>query len=179
MADTIKIPHVNTVCVTGHRPKSMGWGYDMYAPCWQEVLRQCKSILLASGCTDAWTGMALGVDQIFAQAVLALQNDGYVIKLHCAIPFEGQESKWTPASISDYRAILSRASEVVTVNPGGFTGWKMTARDHFMVDRSDLVIAVWNGQNTGTGRCVQYAKDRNKAIYRIDPAVITEQFGTR
>lgn len=38
-----------------------------------------------------------------------------------------------------------------------------------MVDKSDIVIAIWDGSNSGTGNCVNYAKSKNKKIIKIDP----------
>ena len=173
--DNIKA--ANTVMVPGHRPKSMGWGYDLSAPCWQGVLEACREVLVKSGCTDAWTGMALGVDTVFARAVLSLKDEGHPIRLHCAVPFQGQESKWRPDSVAEYRAILSRADEVVVVSPGGYAGWKMTERDRFMAGKADKTVAVWNGSNSGTGRCVAYIRELGKPVYVIDPHEISLETG--
>lgn len=162
----------DTICVTGHRPKSMGWTYDLGDRKWMRLRAAFREILAGTGCKDAWTGMALGVDTVFANAVLDLKNAGSPIRLHCAIPFHGQESKWRAESVSEYRAILSRADETVIVSPGGFAGWKMTERDKFMVGKASLVVAVWNGSASGTGRCVHDADARGKAILRIDPSDI-------
>ena len=38
-----------------------------------------------------------------------------------------------------------------------------------MVDKSDYVIAVWNGAPSGTGKTVLYAKENNKQIIQIKP----------
>lgn len=171
------IPAVRTVMVTGHRPKSMSWGYDLSKPCWQEVQDAFREILVESGCTDAWTGMALGTDTVFARAVLALKDEGHPIRLHCAVPFEGQESKWLPDSVAEYKTILSRADEVVVVSPGGYAGWKMTERDRFMAGKADMAVAVWNGSNSGTGRCVAFVRELGKPVYVIDPGTVSGKAG--
>ena len=177
MNETIRsIAKADVIAVTGHRPKSMGWSYDLSDPCWQEVKRQCKEILIAADCKDAWTGMALGVDTIFARAVLELKNEGHDIRLHCAVPFRGQESRWRTESIREYHAILEAADETVVVSPGGFAGWKMTKRDRFMAGKADLIVAVWNGEGfTGTGRCVEHARNNGKRIIAIDPRRIRQE----
>ena len=38
-----------------------------------------------------------------------------------------------------------------------------------MVDNSSVVIAVWDGTPSGTGKTVQYARDMGKALILIDP----------
>lgn len=73
------------ICVTGHRPNKM-YGYDIYNKQWTELKDKFKNFLKENNCNEAITGMALGVDTVFALAVLELKEEGYDIKLHCAIP---------------------------------------------------------------------------------------------
>lgn len=73
--------------ITGHRPKSMQWSCNLEDPKWQVLSAMLENILINTGCSDAWTGMALGADTVFAKAVIALKNRGCLIRLHCAIPF--------------------------------------------------------------------------------------------
>jgi predicted Rossmann fold nucleotide-binding protein DprA/Smf involved in DNA uptake len=37
-----------------------------------------------------------------------------------------------------------------------------------MVDKSDYVVAVWNGKPSGTSDTIKYARKQNKTIYCID-----------
>lgn len=73
------------IAVTGHRPNKL-FGYNMDDPRYVAIKNIIKGFLIGAGCTDAYTGMALGIDQLFAIAVLQLKNEGWPIKLHCAIP---------------------------------------------------------------------------------------------
>ena len=73
------------ICVTGHRPNKL-YGYNLSDPRWQKLKEQFKQILKENNCDEAITGMALGVDTVFALAALELKDEGYGIKLHCAIP---------------------------------------------------------------------------------------------
>lgn len=44
----------------------------------------------------------------------------------------------------------------------------MQKRNRYMVDKSDLVIAVWNGKESGgTWNTIQYAKSKGKKIHFI------------
>lgn len=65
-----------TITVTSHRPNKL-WGYNMSDPRYQDLLARFKTMLLEHGATDAWTGMALGADMVFAQAVLELRDKGF------------------------------------------------------------------------------------------------------
>jgi len=45
-----------------------------------------------------------------------------------------------------------------------------------MVDNSDATIAVWDGQPSGTGNTVEYARKQGKPVLVIDPTEKTERW---
>lgn len=46
---------------------------------------------------------------------------------------------------------------------------KMMARNRYMVNKSDIVIAVICKETGGTAQCVKYAKEHNKVVIEINP----------
>lgn len=157
------------ICVTGHRPDKL-YGYDLSDARYQTLKETFKKLLIENHCTEAITGMALGADTIFALAVLELKDEGYDIKLHCAIPCKGQTSKWiNPDDIARYCDIRNRADIVKVVSDKPYSPYLMKVRNEYMVDLADKVIAVWNGSSGGTGNCVEYAMEKEKEIIRITP----------
>ena len=84
-----------TCCFTGHRPKSLPFGYDEGA----EGCKRLKALLTESiekqitenGVTHLISGMAMGVDIYAAEAVLELKEKYPHITLECAIPCETQQ----------------------------------------------------------------------------------------
>jgi uncharacterized phage-like protein YoqJ len=140
------------VAATGHRPDKLG-GYSM------EVfgrLRALASEFLGRDKPDkVLTGMALGWDQAVAAA--AIEND---VPFVAAVPCEGQDSRWPVQSRAMYKVLLERADEVVVVSPGPYAAWKMMARNKWMVDKAELVVALWDGSDGGTANCVRYAESR-------------------
>ena len=156
------------ISVTGHRPNKM-YGYDIYNKKWTELKEKFKSLLIENNCDEAITGMALGVDTVFALAVLELKEEGYDIKLHCAIPCKNHSCKWIKESVDLYNDILSKADTVKLVSDEEYKPWLMQKRNEYMVDLADKVIAVWDGSNGGTGNCVRYAEKCGKEIIRILP----------
>lgn len=157
-----------TICVTGHRPNKL-YGYDLNDQRWQKLKSQFKEILKEKRCDEAISGMALGVDTIFALAVLELKDEGYDIKLHCAIPCKNQSCKWGKESVNLYHFILSKADVVKLVSDEEYKPYLMQRRNEYMVQRSDCVIAVWDGSKSGTGNCVRYAEKQGREIVRIEP----------
>ena len=156
------------ISVTGHRPNKL-YGYNLSATKWVDLKNQFKEILKHEQCTEAITGMALGVDTVFALAVLELKNEGFPIKLHCAIPCQNHSSKWFSESRKTYDAILQRADTVKIVTDAPYEPYLMQKRNEYMVDLADKTIAVWNGTPGGTANCVRYAEQKNKNIIRIIP----------
>jgi len=52
-------------------------------------------------------------------------------------------------------------------------GGKMALRNKWMLDHSDKTIAVWNGDDGGTGNTVKQARSRRRKILRVDPRAFT------
>lgn len=113
--------------------------------------------------------MALGVDTVFALAVLELKLEGYPIQLHCAIPCQNQDKFWKQPDKERYHMILEKADIVTMVTNAPYTPFCMQQRNEYMVNHSDKVIAVWNGSSGGTKNCIDYAKKQKKEIIWFFP----------
>jgi uncharacterized phage-like protein YoqJ len=120
--------------------------------------------------------MALGVDTVAAELVLEARSarPDLGIKLIAAIPFADQPMLWPYEAQYRYRTILAQADERVVLFGQDYESWKLLKRNHWMVEQSNLLIAVWNGKpgRSGTGACVRYAQSINREIDIIDPAVV-------
>lgn len=157
------------VMVTGHRPDKLGG----YVPCamHQAVRGWLRGQLEAAqreapptAQVVAISGMALGVDQWFAEIAIELG-----IPFDAYVPFEGQEIAWRMEAQTAYRALLARARRVLVVCPGGYDPEKMHIRNCRMVDDAQRWLAVWDGSGGGTGACVACMKKRGIAPIRLNP----------
>ncbi len=151
------------IAFTGHRPSSLG-GYTIPNDTYNKVITKIESLLVELKPELVVCGMALGVDQWAAEICIKLG-----IPFIAAVPFIGQESIWPPESKDKYKELLAKASEVEIVSEGGYTPAKLQIRNCWMVDRSDLIIAVFNGSSGGTANCIKYAKQQEKQIIIINP----------
>ena len=159
------------ICITGHRPHKL-WGYDLSRPQYLELKETMKLLLINNNCENAWTGMALGVDMVFALAVLELRDEGYPIKLNCAIPCLGFPCyKWSMKDKELYNSIVSRADNVVIVTEEEYSPYLMQLRNEYMVDRVQVVIGVWDGSSSGTKNCLVYATRAGVKVINIMPNV--------
>lgn len=125
---------------TGHRPSKFPWKYDeedQRCIALKAVLTQQIEKLAAAGVTDFYSGMALGVDTWAAISVLALRARNPAVKLHCVLPCEGQEVKWTVPAQTRYKMILSDADFVEYVSRAYHKNC-MFDRNQRLVDYADI-----------------------------------------
>lgn len=158
-----------TLCFTGHRPDKLN-GYnsednlDLINALYFKIETAIKD-----GVETFISGMALGVDMWSAETVLKLRKEYPHIKLVCAIPCKNHSAKWGQESKKQWQSIVDKANEVIYVSEEPYTNWCMQDRNKFMVDNSDIVLAVWDGTPGGTSNCVTYAMSQKKNIDRINP----------
>jgi uncharacterized phage-like protein YoqJ len=156
------------VAVTGHRPNKM-YGYDLYDARYIKIKNEMKQFLIEKKCTVGISGMALGIDQLFALAIIELKEEGYDIQLWCAIPCRNHSCKWPKHAQELYQKILERADKVVYVSEENYAPYLMQKRNEWMVDRIDELLAIYNGTPGGTKNCIDYAKKLGKPITIICP----------
>ena len=158
-------------CCTGHRPNGFPFSYGKDEKRQKAYLERLKQkILLAIndfGITNFISGMASGADLDFAEVVLKLRKH-YPITLECALPCLNQTLKWSEEDKLRYESILKRANEINLISER-YTPECMLKRNRYMVDKSEIVIAVFNDiQKGGTWYTINYAKKQNKVIELID-----------
>ena len=153
------------VAFTGHRPDKLG-GYKLPNPIYNSVCKQIESNLLELKPDTTISGMALGIDQWAAYICFKLK-----IPFIAAVPFKGQEKAWPMSSQITYHQLLKKASEQVIVCEGSYSAVKMQTRSQWMVDRCNILLAVYDGSGGGTANCINYAKSLRKKnnLYKSIP----------
>jgi uncharacterized phage-like protein YoqJ len=154
------------VCVTGHRPPKIG-GYGPDSPLRVWVRDSLRTVMDEIRPNYAYTGMALGVDQEFAQICIDMG-----VPFIAALPFKGQETKWPIEAQHLYWQLANAAREIIHISDPGYATWKLQRRNEWMVDEigtDGIVVAVWDGSPSGTANCLAYARASQRRIIRIDP----------
>lgn len=158
---------------SGHRPQSLPWQFnetDSNCLTLKKILNAQIAKLTDNGYTDFLSGLALGVDTWAAEIVLTLRENNPALKLHCILPCKSQADKWPIPAQEHYKTILYQADSVVytslTYHPNC-----MLERNRFMVEKADLLIAVYDErrQRSGTGAAVRYAQKLSCKVVVIDP----------
>lgn len=152
----------HSVCFTGHRPEKLRQPEDKIIKALETAIKEA----IANGKTTFISGMARGVDIWAAEIVRRLRNEGQDIKLICAVPYNGFECAWNDGWKQRYNNILAAADLVHFVCPG-YSKDCFQVRNEWMVEHSSLVIAVFNGQPSGTRNTLDYAKRKGVACRNV------------
>lgn len=145
---------------TGHRPNKLG-GYSLKVH--DKLVKLARWRLQRYRPYKAYSGMALGWDQAFAQACIDLE-----IPLVAAVPFLGQESRWPHESQKYYNDLLSHAKKIHIVSdmktdaPHWEVAKAMQDRNAYMGLRCTRLIALWDGSSGGTENCIRFTQANNK-----------------
>lgn len=150
---------LHRVCFTGHRPEKLT-RFEWLIK--KDLEKEIKKAI-EDGLTVFISGMARGVDIWAAEIVLKLRDAGKPIRLICASPYEGFENRWEQDWKDRYHDIISKADHTVYVCKHYSRGC-FQIRNEWMVDHSARVIAVFNGEKSGTKNTIDYANRKNIPI---------------
>lgn len=137
---------------------------------WADVRREIDAVLARRGeHIVGITSLAIGADQVFADAVL--ERGG---SLRVVVPFEGYETTFAEGPARDaYERLLLTAVKVEYLEKTGTEEEAFFAAGKRVVDLADEVIAVWNGKPAaglgGTADVVAYARSVGKPVTVITP----------
>lgn len=157
-------------CCTGHRPNGFQFDYfkdEEKRNAYLTALQSKIVFAVEQGATQFISGMSLGVDLDFAEIILKLKAK-FPITLECAMPYPDYSVRWSFEDEKRNYEILKSADKVTLVSDRYFNGC-LFKRNRYMVDKSDLVIAVFNGEKKGgTFYTLSYAEKQGKHIQIID-----------
>ena len=132
------------IAITGHRPQRL-CGKEM------EVYKWFKEKFAELRPEEVIVGMARGVDQVAAQAARDMK-----IPYLCVYPFRKKSFGF------EEHLLVENSAGVIYLADKYIEGC-YTARDRYMVDRADKVLAVWDGKpGGGTYYTMNYANDNDK-----------------
>ena len=148
-----------TCCFTGHRPEKLPWGEDETDPrCLELKARLDRAVeeAWAGGKRHFICGMARGADFYFCEAVLRLRQAHPSATLEAAIPWEEQAARWGERDRDRYFDLVRQCDRETMVQRHYSKGCALR-RDRYMVDRSSMLIAVYDGLLGGTMYTLTYA----------------------
>jgi uncharacterized phage-like protein YoqJ len=163
-----------SIALTGHRPTKLD-GYDGTTPFYRrlqdELLRVALRALHSSeGALELHSGMALGADTVWADAIVTLKRVyPERVRFIAHVPMPQQPDRWPAPAQDHYRELLTQADEVRTYGTE-YTSEVMQARNVGMIDAAETLIAVYDGsERGGTANAVHYARRIAKPIITLHP----------
>ena len=111
--------------------------------------------------------MAIGCDMYFAEAVLALRVTHPDVRLEAVIPFGDQPGRWNEKQRRRYNSLID-AADSITVLQTAYTADCMMRRNRWMVDRSGILLACYDGRPGGTMNTILYAERAGVRVVLIE-----------
>lgn len=159
-----------TCCFTGHRPEKLPWRRDEEDPrCLSLKARIVRALEDAyeAGYRHFVCGMARGADFYFCEAALALRARLGGVTVEAAIPCEEQAARWPEEDRERYFKLVGQC-DFETMVQRSYDRGCMLRRNRYMVDRSSLLIAVYDGMLGGTMYTLTYAMRKELEIVTLD-----------
>ena len=159
-----------TCSFTGHRPEKLPWKDKEADPrCVALKARLAEAVEQAydRGMRHFMCGMARGADFYFCEAVLALRDRYPGMTLEAVIPCEEQAARWREADRERYFRLVERCDYETLVQRRYDQGC-MLRRNRHMVDRSSMLIAVYDGMLGGTMYTLTYAMRQKLEVVILD-----------
>ena len=154
-----------TCCFTGHR--HFPWSGAPASRPYRSLMQKLEAAVeeaLRRGTTHFICGNAVGVDTWAAELVLQKKKEHPQIVLEIALPFAGHNAH-EPAC----QKVQEQADRVHVVGRSKNRNAAFFERNRYMVDHSDLLIAVYDNAHPrgGTAATMEYAKQQGLAVIEI------------
>ncbi len=158
----MEIDKKNACCFTGHRPERLEISEGKVIKWLDDGIHKAYE----AGYRVFISGMQRGVDIWAAEIVLKMKKDGLPVKLVSACAFKGMEGRWEQSWIDRYNTLLQNADDVVYIGSCPSRN-AFFARNQWMVDHSNRLIAVFTGAPGGTEKTIRYAKKKQLEVISI------------
>jgi len=124
---------------------------------------------------EAFSCLAIGADQIFAEIVLANE-----IPLTAVVPCLNYETTFDSNGLALYKNLLSRSKNTIKLNFEKPTENAFFEAGKTVVSNSDILFAIWDNLPAkglgGTADIVSFASSLNKKIIHLNPITKTKTF---
>ena len=144
-------------------------GHRTYCGDAADALHRTGGELSARGFRTFLSGMAVGFDLAAAEAVLELRERMPDVRLIAAVPFQGQEARFSQSDRERFSRVLSAADVVEVLSPVYHRGC-YAVRNDFLVDHARVLVAWYDGSPGGTHYTVRRAMRRGLEILDLHPA---------
>lgn len=184
-ADRLAVDASRTVCISGHREKSIT-PYNGN-PVYQNITVSAVRLMLERyidmaaerGYVSFISGLATGADLWAADYIIRKRRQNSSIRLIGAMPYLRHAERFSAADKRLLAMVEHEADQLITVDPDPNIVYSKTHgrgspdlyrnRNYYMVDNSSAVIAFFNSGETysGTAQTLNYANRRSRQVCRF------------
>ena len=143
--------------LTGHRELMQGFCVNrLYDTLEEKILK---------GYTFFRCGMARGFDLKALECLVDLRQK-HVFTVEACIPYAGHGNAFPPAEKKQYRTLLSWCDKTTVLYPA-YTRGCYLARDRYMVDGADILLAYCTRESGGTAYTIKYAREQGVPVQML------------
>lgn len=168
---------MKTCMLTGHYSKNLPFPLNENNKSYEELKRHLDFLIrekIRNGITHFIAGMTFGTVYYAIEIVLYLRDEYPNITLDLILPHAYQSRKFSNNQLSKYDKVLNQCDNILvlqdTVNP-----YCIQKLNQYLVEHSDIAIAIWDGTNKGISKIVKYALSKKLPITVIHPSTFTVQ----
>lgn len=142
---------------TGHRKLERDFDYNL--------LDKVIFNLLVGGTENFYCGMAYGFDLAAAESLLQYKEQ-FKFNLIACVPCPEQHSTFSQKNKEKYFKILEKCDEVKILSDEYYDGC-MFARDRYLVDNCDVLVAYKRHERGGASYTVNYANKKSVNVIEL------------
>jgi len=145
----------NTAFFTGHRYITVYYKAE---------INTLIDMALNQGVSHFLCGMAIGTDMLAAECLI-----DRALSWTAVIPCADQDERWQIHQQQRYRRLLDQANKQIVLYPKYKDG-VMQARNLYMVKKSELCLAMYDGKlSGGTALTVRMVQQHQRLIFQCNP----------
>ena len=146
------------VCaLSGHRGLPANFDKNLLYDTLDELIRE--------GYDTFCCGMARGFDLVALECLADLKQRHHV-RIEACIPYAGQRQTLPRFERVRYGNLLSWCDEVTVLSEHYYSGC-MLARNRYMVDKADVLLAYCTREDGGTAYTVRYARAKGIEVRKL------------
>lgn len=160
-------------CLIGPNPNDFPFDYAndyLQKAMYQDKLYKKITDLIHKGCKQFITGMELGAELDFANAITYIRDESFPdegITIEGVIAHSNMHKEYTGENWMTFTGVFKNCDKKTIVSEHLTVDCRIKSMK-YMIDNSDIVLAVWNGEEAGEiWDMLQYAKSLDKKIIYV------------
>ncbi len=169
-------PAMHAACFSGHRLEKLPMGIARRAvvSMLQEEIRRA----VALGITTFYCGTADGIDLFAADIVRRMSETNSELRIICVKPFRDFGKKLRGSERYLFNMVMMESAAVIELSDHYYPDC-FRVRNQYLVEHSDLLIAVMGQSRSGTGQTIRFAQRCKVPVRLIDVTAIEQHLSDR